>query len=242
LEGPRPLAYGLRVGVRELEVAGHGGRSVPCVFFEEGRERVAVVFPGAISSGGRLGGAPSRPDLSYTRVLLLGLGFAVLEVWWDAATMPDEGEPWLRDNALAALAAAREWRVRLLVCRSLGTGVIAVLDHGWDETPAVLVAPVSTSFAAIERRAGSAFVVIGDRDERYDAGAVERWRAAGKEVVVVPGGNHALEVDDPARSARLLADVLDRMRAWIVRGLSEEAFLAPARLQGGALRRPRSRQ
>src|SRR5918996_636764 len=105
--------------MRGLEVAGHGGRAVPCVFFNEDRERVAVVFPGGIMSGGRLGGAPSRPDLHYTRGLLLSLGYGVLEVWWDAETMPDEYEPWLHDNAVAALDAAGSSRVAILVASSL---------------------------------------------------------------------------------------------------------------------------
>ena len=201
--------------VDELEVAGHAGRPVPCVFYEAGREHVAAVFPGGVTSGGRLGGAPTRPDLSYTRALLLALGFGVLEVWWDAETMPDDGKPWLRDNAVAAVSAAGEQRVRLLVCRSLGSGVIEVLDDRWGGLPAIALAPVSRPAATIERRRGPAFVVVGDADSHYDAAVVERWRAAGREVVVLPGASHALEVDDPATSARLLADALDRMRAWL---------------------------
>ena len=201
--------------IRELEVAGHRGLVLPCVFYEERRERVAVVLPGGIRSGGRLGGAPSRPDLSYTRALLLALGFGVLEVWWDAETMPEEGEPWLRENALGALAAAGPDRVRILVGRSLGTWAVAVLEDRWPEAPAIFLAPVTFAWPAIERRRGRAFIVIGDRDERYDRAAVERWQAAAKDVVVIPGANHGLEVADPAESARLLGDVLDRMRAWV---------------------------
>jgi hypothetical protein len=201
--------------IRELEVTGDGGAAVPCIFFEEGRERVAVVLPGAIRSGGRLGGAPSRPDLSYTRALLLALGFGVLEVWWDVDTMPDEYDPWLRANALAALDAAGAARVGLLVGRSLGTCAIASLDDSWAATAAIFLAPVTPAWVAIRQRPGRSFVVIGDADERYDGAAVEAWRAAGKDVVVVPGANHGFEVADPAESARRLGDVLDRMRVWI---------------------------
>jgi hypothetical protein len=203
------------VEVRELEVAGHGGRAVPCVFFEERRPRVAVVLPGAIRSGGRLGGAPARPDLNYTRALLLSHGYGVLEVWWDAETMPDEGEPWLRENALGALDAAGEARVRILVGRSIGTWAVAALDDSWAASPAIFLAPVTPAWPSIRLRPGPGFVVIGDADERYDRAAVEGWRAAGKDVIVIPGANHGLEVADPAASARLLADVLDHMGEWL---------------------------
>ncbi len=196
--------------IDELEVTGHAGQRIPCVFYEGGREAVAVVFPGAIRSSGRLGGSPARPDLHYTRALLLELGLGVLEVWWNAETKPKESEQWYRDNALAAIAAAGQGRVRLLVGRSLGTAGFAHLPE-WNHTPSLWIAPLTSAApvrAALAGWRGPKLVIAGDADDTFE-------RVDGVETVLVPGADHALAVDDPAASARLLADVLDRMRAWL---------------------------
>jgi hypothetical protein len=42
-------------------------------------------------------------------------------------------------------------------------------------------------------------------------------RRAGFDIVVLEGANHALEVDDPAASARLLAELVERLRAFVAR-------------------------
>lgn len=196
--------------IDELEVAGHAGLAVPCLFFEPSRERVAVVFPGAIRSGGRMGGSPARPDLHYTRTLLLELGLGVLEVWWDAETKPEQSEPWYRDNARAAIAAAGEERVRLLVGRSIGTGALAHLAE-WNHVPSLWIAPLT--YAAPVRDAlaawrGPKLVVAGDADEAFEP-------VAGVNAVLVSGADHGFDVGDAAASARALADALDRVRGWL---------------------------
>jgi hypothetical protein len=198
------------VQIDELEVSGHAGEPIPCVFYEGGREGVAVVFPGAIRGGGRLGGSPARPDLHYTRALLLELGLGVLEVWWNAETRPRGREEWYRDNALAAIAAAGPERVRLLVARSLGTAALTHVPE-WNHVPSLWIAPltsVASVRVALAGWRGPRLAIAGDADEVYEP-------VAGVETMLVPGADHALAVGDPAASARLLADILDRMRLWL---------------------------
>ena len=66
-----------------------------------------------------------------------------------------------------------------------------------------------------------AFVVGGSADEAINAVEAEALRDRAVEVVVLDGANHGLEVADPAASARLLAAVLDEMRAFVVRAASD---------------------
>ena len=195
---------------RELEVGGHGGRPLPCALYGSERDRLAVVLPGASRSGGRLGGSPARPDLHYTRTLLVELGLGVLEVWWDAATKPDDGREWYRANAVAALAAAGEPRVRLLVGRSIGTIALSLLPEYADRAslwiaPLTTLAPVREALVSWR---GPKLVVAGSADETFDP-------VAGVETVLVPEANHGFDVGDAAASARALADALDRMREWV---------------------------
>ena len=196
--------------VRELEIVGHDGRRVPSVLYEPDRERTAVVLPGTMRSGGRLGGSPARPDLHFTRALLLELGYGVLEVWWDAETKPTPGNGWYRDNARAAVAAAREERVSLLVGRSIGTAALAHLPE-WNERASLWLAPLTHAAPVRDALAawrGPKLVVAGDADESFEP-------VDGVETVVVPGANHGFDVGDAAASARALAGALDGMRAFL---------------------------
>jgi hypothetical protein len=198
------------VQIRELDVAGHGGQAVPCLFFEPARERVAVVLPGAMRSGGRMGGSPGRPDLHYVRALLLERGFGVLGVWWDAETKPEESKPWYRDNALAALAAAGHERVRLLVGRSIGTAALTHLPE-WNDVSSLWIAPLTSAAHVRDALAawrGPKLVVAGGADDAFEP-------VAGVETVLVPGADHGFDVGDAAASARALADALDRIRVWV---------------------------
>ena len=91
-----------------IEIRGYGGAPLPCVLHANGGEEgIAVVFPGAAGKGYRLGGIPARPDLHYTRAVLLAEGVAVFEVWWDADSAEGGYDPWISANADAALRARR---------------------------------------------------------------------------------------------------------------------------------------
>jgi pimeloyl-ACP methyl ester carboxylesterase len=208
-----------------LEIPGFNGEPLPCVLHAEGGEEgVAVVFPGAAGQGYRLGGIPARPDLHYTRAVLLAEGVAVFEVWWDADTVPEGGyDAWIAANADAALAAATEsHRLAALVGRSLGTIALAqIVSRGdWESrsVPTIWIAPLlhlPNVAEALATLASPAFVVGGTDDRAFDPAVVERARADGAEVVTLEGAHHGLEVADPAASARLLADLLDRMREFV---------------------------
>lgn len=202
---------------RALEAAGYGGRPLPCVLYETGAERAAVVLPGNARAGHRLGGTPARPDLHFTRALLLESGLDVLEAWWDGDSRPDppgERERWYRESALAATRAAGESRVALLVGRSMGTAGLSFLPE-LSHLPSIWIAPLTTVErvrSAVEGWRGPVLVVAGEADEAFAPVAGERI-----ELVSVPGADHGLDVGDAATSARALADVLDRMRDWLRR-------------------------
>jgi hypothetical protein len=200
------------VNVGALEVEGYGGQLLPCALYEVGGERAAVILPGAARATYRLGGSPARPDLHYTRALLAEQGYNVLEVWWDADTCPDPPDPWCRENALAAITAAGEDRVRLLIGRSLGTIGLAALAEKAD-LASIWIAPLTylphVRDALVSWR-GPALAVAGDADDGFVA-------VDGVETVVVPRGDHGLDVGEAAASARALAAALDEIRAWLVR-------------------------
>jgi hypothetical protein len=218
---PRPVTF---------EIAGHRGDPLACVLHADGDEPVAVVFPGAVAEGGRLGGSPARPDLSYTRSVLRAEGLAVFEVWWDTGPVPrDELDGWIAANAEAALAAATEDRpLAALVGRSLGTialsGIVSHADWESRAVPTIWIAPLLTLpnvAEALEELRTPAFVVGGTGDPAFDPGVIERLGGPTVEIAVIEGAHHGLELaDDPAESARLLAGVLERMREFVVRSRS----------------------
>ena len=183
----------------------------------------AVVYPGGARASYRLGGTPARPDLSYVRQLLLGLGLSVLEVWWDTDTAPDgdEGEEWLTANAAAAVAAVGLPQVA--VARSWGTRALAKLVLG-DSAPATTIwmAPLlghPEVREALERCAVTACLVAGTADGLVPEPAVRAVEAAGATVVRIRGANHGFEVGGPAASARALADALDELHIFLERSL-----------------------
>ena len=212
-----------------LEIRGYGGEPLPCVMHSNGGEEgIAVVFPGAAGKGYRLGGIPARPDLHYTRAVLLAEGIAVFEVWWDADSAEGGYDPWISANADAALAAATgSHRLAALVGRSLGTLALAeiVAREGWDANPVptIWIAPLlylPNVASALERLSSPALVIGGTADRAFDAAVVERLRERGTDLAVIEGAHHGLEVPDPADSARLLAGVLDEMRDFVRRATS----------------------
>ena len=86
--------------------------------------------------------------------------------------------------------------------------------------PTVWLAPLLERppvLAALKDLRAPAFVVGGSGDESFNLVEAEALRDSGVEVIVLDGANHGLEVDDPAASARLLADVLDRLRSFVAR-------------------------
>ena len=197
---------------RAFEVAGHGGRPLACVAYETGSDRAAVVLPGSASKSYRLGGTPARPDLNFTRALLVEHGYDVVEVWWDGDTRIDGDESWYRENAVAAVTAAGEDRVRVLVGRSLGTIALSLLPDLAD-LASIWIAPLNhlpEVRHALTSWRGPALVVAGDDDPAFEP-------IEGVETVIVPGGDHALNVGGAVGSARALADALERMDAWLGR-------------------------
>lgn len=125
-------------------------------------------------------------------MLLLELGWAVLEVWWDAGGW-DDSEAWLRTNAEAArreLAATYEPAV--LVGRSIGTWALSTLDD--ERAKRVWIAPLlqlERVWAAVERHAARSWLLIGTADPAFDEATLEQLRSEGVGVALIEGGDHA---------------------------------------------------
>jgi hypothetical protein len=204
-----------------LELEGHGNRPLPCLLRTHGDEAgIAVVLPGGSLLGGRIGGTPARPDLAYTRALLQAQGLAVLEVWWQTDSLPeDDLDAWLRENALAAFPAARQrLPLRVVVARSLGTMALAASLYAAGDAATVWISPLVREAGVAEavlETGPRAFLVAGSADAHWDPAAADAMREAGVRVVELSGADHSLEVADAAESARLLAGVLDEMRAFL---------------------------
>lgn len=211
--------------IEELELRGHAGLPLHCVLHGDAT-RTALVLPGAGGSENRLGGTPARPDLHYTGDLLREQGWSVLEVWWDADTLPDDREArdtWRLANAEAAIAglAARGGELALLVGRSLGTVALAQLRASPERAllPSVWIVPLLQVERVRESllAGGPRFLLCGGADAAYDANAAAAIERSGGEVVVLAGANHSLGVGDAPASARALADGLERMGAFLRR-------------------------
>jgi acetyl esterase/lipase len=217
----------VRGSPRLLELDGYGGSPLPCVLWElEETAGSALVLPGGARAGNRLGGTPARPDVHWTRALLLELGLSVLEVWWDTDHAPrDAQDAWLEASVRAGAAAAAEAApLRVLVGRSFGTvGVAKLVLRGQPAGALTIwIAPllgVDEVRQALGEAAPSAFVVAGTADELVDEAAAAALALRGATLALVEGGDHGLDVGDAAASARSLADVLDAMRGFLQRRL-----------------------
>jgi pimeloyl-ACP methyl ester carboxylesterase len=213
-----------------LDILGYGDERLPCVFYNEAAtDRVALVFPGASREGNRLGGSPARPDLHFTRAVLEEAGLAVFEIWWDAGAVEDENlDAWIARNAEAAAeAASADHNVDLLVGRSLGTLVLAHLvgRYRLAGIPTIWLAPLLRRKEVRRALSGldaPALLVGGTADDWFDVEFARSLQGSANEVVIIEGGNHALEVSDPEESALLLSGVLHRMRRFVSGDVSHE--------------------
>jgi hypothetical protein len=212
--------------MEQLELRGHGDTTLPCILHGDGA-RCALVLPGAAHAGNRLGGTPARPDLHFTRALLLEQGYAVLEVWWDAATLAGASpEAWLLDNARAGVDGIRAQgrEPALLVGRSLGTTALAELrtaEPVLARLPSVWIAPLLQRERVRESLLhgdGRCFVLCGGRDEAHDPGVATLLHRRGATVVVLERADHGLDCGDAPATARALAGALEQLRDFL-RGL-----------------------
>lgn len=196
------------------------------LYAADGARGSALVVPGGARAAYRLGGTPARPDLNYTRQLLLSLGLSVLELWWHADTAPDgeDGERWLAANAAAGAAAAAAAAPLLVgVARSWGArGLAKLVLAGSPPATTVWIAPLlghAEVRTALERAGESACLLAGTADGLVPLADVRSVEATGVVVVPIHGANHGLEVDGPAASARALAGALDELHVFLERSL-----------------------
>lgn len=211
--------------VQELEIRGYEGEPLPCLLHgSSSASGAAVMLPGAARSGNRLGGTPARPDLHFTRALLQQVGLAVLEVWWDTGSAPDDDlRRWVGENALAATReAARRHPVRVLVGRSMGTGGLAALlaESDYEDLPTIWLAPLVRNDrirAALTNARGPCLIVGGTADDSFDVDFVRSIESARTHVVLLEGAHHGLAVDDPVASLYLLESMLESIRLFLDR-------------------------
>jgi hypothetical protein len=143
-----------------------------------GRERTALVLPGAM-----LGGAPST---YYAALTLFEEGWHVVQVW-DAF---DGGDRlgWATERADAALACAG--RAELVVAKSLSTLLTGwAADRGLRGVWLTPLLTDETCVAGLRRRTAAALLVGGTDDPSWD-GALARELS--DEVLEVEGADHGL--------------------------------------------------
>lgn len=196
-----------------FELEGYRGVAVPCALHEaEGDVGAAVVLPGRVSAGGRLGGSPARPDLWYARALLRSLRPSVLEVWWNWDGAPAEARrEWARLAAAAACARASEaLPLRAAVGRSSGTAVLVSLVDDLDASVATawIAPPLGQPGVEEAVRSRSA-------DEAAEPPVLARLRETEVREVELEGADRSLSLSAPAASARALADALDAVQTFL---------------------------
>lgn len=180
----------------------------------EGETRgLGLVLPGRAYS-------PSAPLLEFARLALLQHGYAVQQVWWDAAARPSGIDPdaWVREQAAAALAVENHPpRTVIVVGKSLGTRAAAyaaelALDAIW-LTPLLVEPAIVAGFRANPARQ---LLVGGAADEFWDGETAAGLARERCEVMEVPDADHSLCVPgDVMRSAAIHAEVTRRVESFL---------------------------
>ena len=174
---------------------------------------LGLVLPGRAYS-------PAAPLLEFARLTLLQHGYAVQQVWWDAASRPADLDPaaWVADQAADALAAETPPPQRVVVVgKSLGTWATAyAAERGYDAiwlTP-LLVEP--SVVGGIRSSPARQLLVGGTADDLWDAEVAGALVREGCDVMEIPDADHGLCVPrDVVRSAAVHADVTRRMDAFL---------------------------
>ena len=173
---------------------------------------LGLVLPGR-------GYTPAGPLLAFAAQALEQHGYAVDEVWWDARTCPDDDpDGWVRDQAVAALAAHSDVPPStVVVAKSLGTRAAPwVAEQGYDAVWLTPLLFVDDLVAGIAAHPGRQLLVCGQADEAWDAAVAAGLRREVCDVIEIPDADHGLCVPgDVVRSAEIHVEVARRMSAFL---------------------------
>lgn len=196
---------------------------VPNEFWRIGSDALLVMLPG-------VGYTNQMPWMFYVHELAIARRWDVLQVNYDyrgmSGTTQEERVQRLtadcRTTLDAALAEGDHTEV-VLVGKSLGsivmasllrTGIAQDLSMIW-LTPLLRLPEVRE---AITANAGCSAVVIGTRDDHYDAEVIAEMEGQGAMVRVVDGGDHSLDIEgDVGASIGALREVINALDGYLER-------------------------
>ncbi len=176
---------------------------------------LGLVLPGRAYS-------PSAPLLELARLTLLQHGYAVRQVWWDAASRPADVDPgaWVAEQAETALAAEAEPPRRVvIIAKSLGTWATtyaAERGHAAVWLTPLLVEPALV--AGVRANPAPQLLVGGTADDLWGRETAEGLVGEGCTVSQISGADHALCVPgDAVASARVLVEVTELVDGFLSR-------------------------
>lgn len=195
---------------------------MPNEFWRTGSDTLLVMLPG-------VGYTNQMPLMFYVHELAIARRWDVLQVNYDYRRMSGTDEERIEQMTAgcraaldAALAVGRHTKV-VLAGKSLGTIILAaLLRPGIGQeltalwlTPLIRLPEVREAIAATARRTA---VVIGTRDDHYDAGVIAEIKGHGAFVKAVEGGDHSLDIeDDVGASIGALREVISALDGYLKR-------------------------
>ncbi|MGH3363003.1 MAG: hypothetical protein ACRDOM_11145 [Nocardioides sp.] len=162
-------------------------------------DRVAIIGPGRAYS-------PANPLLEFARLALLQHGWTVQQLWWDE---PEDIAPdWPAEQVRAAVEAESCEQV-LVVGKSLGTRASPYAARRG--LPAIWLTPLlvdAECVAGIRDNPAPQLLVGGLDDQFWDTDVAAGLAGPDREVVEIPGADHAMCVPgDAIRSAEIHVEV-----------------------------------
>jgi esterase/lipase len=192
--------------VQSIEIPSYTGVTISNTLAGEGNSRLVVMLPG-------LGYTVDAPLMHYLRniawhnnfdVLSVKYGFQVAQTRYEAqyqATITQESRQAIEQ------ALAKGYKELILVGKSLGTPMAAVLaNHFSQTTKLLLLTPIRDSHTIAPNI--STLAIIGTSDPRYEEGLaldtdMLRWK-------VYEGLNHSLEISgDILASISIMRDMME---------------------------------
>lgn len=214
--------------IKHLEIIGYDNNPVPNTFFqqEEASSQVAFLLPG-------IGYTSHMPLLYYPARIMLALGMDVLGLEYDYGRREDfmalsgeERKEWLLTDvsrALQTVLKGREYRVMVLIGKSLGTramGHLLTTDERFQDARAIWLTPVLRSERLCRQMRDwgkRSLIVIGTADPHYDPRILDEiQRDTGSQVLVIEGADHSLETGaDVLGSLDVMGKVIRAIHSFV---------------------------
>lgn len=206
--------------ISQLHVSGFDGE-VPHDYWDAGSSTLLIMLPG-------LGYTNQMPIMFYLHEMAMQRSWDVLQVNYNYRGMTGHTPKEERDARflgdcmplIQAALAQREYTNVILAGKSIGTRVMTtLLEHGFDKAAAYIwLTPLFADpdvFTAA-RSVNPGIAVYGDADPAMGGVGEEQVVEAGIATIVVPGGDHSLEVASGIPdSIAALARAYQQLDAWL---------------------------